>query len=422
MPSAAGLRVLGVSLPDVSDWREPVPQGQWSQFYGHLAQHVELIDVIHPRLSQTERYLNYARTFHPIKSKWKARAGFNRSLAMTQTKAAQRGLSRYGGSYDLIMQLQTLCAPGFDRAGIPYAIYTDNTMALTQRIYPAWAPLSAGAAASWMRFEADVCQSAAAVLTYSEFARRSVIDDYGCSPDSVVAVGAGANQLLDSLGEKDYTVPRALFVGVDFTIKGGHILLEAWPIVREHVPDAELIIAGPAREPKMGLPAGVSWMGWVDRARLASLYKSASVFVLPSLFEAWGHVLLEAMGHGLPCIGTSCCAMSEIIDEGVTGRLVPRYESEPLADALIELFTYPDKAAAMGHAAHASVLREHRWTDVLDRVMAHLDTVSLSPQPKPGSSSDHSPQLTRNVGRESSEHREKDRHSEQRLESEQREA
>ncbi len=366
------LRVLGVSLPDVSDWREPLPQGQWSQFYSQLAKRVELIDVIRPRLSQAKRYLNFARTFHPRKSKWKARAGFNRSLAMAQTNTVQRGLSRYEGSYDLVMQLQTLCAPGFDRAGVPYAIYTDNTMALTQRIYPAWAPLSADAAAWWMRFEADVCRSAAVVFTYSEFARRSVIDDYGCSPDSVVTVGAGANQLLDSLDGKDYSVPRALFVGIDFTIKGGHVLLEAWPLVRERVPDAELIIAGPARAPKTGLPAGVSWMGWVDRTRLASLYRSASVFVLPSLFEAWGHVLLEAMGHGLPCIGTSCCAMPEIVEEGVTGRLVARYEPEPLAGALVELLANPDTASAMGHAAHANVLEGKRWSDVIDRVMAHL--------------------------------------------------
>jgi glycosyltransferase involved in cell wall biosynthesis len=365
--------VLGISLPDVSDWREPLPQGQWSQFYSQLAQRVELIDVVHPQLSQAERYLNLARSFHPRKSRWKATVGFNRSLAMTLTEAAQRGLSRHAGSYDLIMQLQTLCAPGFDRSGVPYAIYTDNTMALTQRIYPSWAPLSADAVASWTGFEAQVCQSASAVFTYSEFARRSVIDDYGCSPDSVVAVGAGANQLLDSVEEKDYTAPRALFVGIDFAVKGGHVLLEAWPMVRERVPDAELIVAGPEHAPKTGLPAGVSWMGWVDRARLALLYQSASVFVLPSLFEAWGHVLLEAMGHGLPCIGTSCCAMSEIIDEGVTGRLVPRYEAEPLADALVELLADPGKRATMGHAAHAKVLRGNRWSDVIDRVMAHLN-------------------------------------------------
>jgi glycosyltransferase involved in cell wall biosynthesis len=69
--------------------------------------------------------------------------------------------------------------------------------------------------------------------------------------------------------------------------------------------------------------------------------------------------------------------MPEIIDDGVTGRLVPRYEPEPLADALTELLTDPAKTAAMGHAAHANVLKEHLWPDVADRVMSGLD-VTLS--------------------------------------------
>jgi len=370
---ASDLRVLGVSLPDVSDWREPRPEGKWSQFFGALAKRYELVGVVRPELSRTYRYLNRARTFHPRKSTWGARAGFNRSIAKQRTEAVQRGLQRYDGSYDLIMQLQTLCAPGVDRAGIPYAIYTDSTMALTRRLYPGRRRPSEDLATPWMRFEAGVCKSAHVVFTYSEFARHSVIDDYGCPSDAVIAVGAGANQMLESLGDKDYSAHRALFVGMDFMRKGGRVLLEAWPLVRRRIPDAELVIAGPRRKPTGHLPSGIRWVGRVDRAELAQLYRSATVFVLPSLFDAWGHVFLEAMGYGLPCIGTSCCAIPEIIDEGVTGRLVPRYEPEPLADALVELLTDTARAAAMGRAGHDKVIQGYRWTDVLDRVAGHLD-------------------------------------------------
>ena len=366
------MRVLGVSIHDVSDWREPLPQGRLSQFFAALAQRCELVNIVQPDPTGIERYRNFARTFRPRWSRWWAKAGFNQSLATRRTEAVQRALARHQGSYDLIMQLQTLCAPGFDRSGVPYVIYTDNTMVLTQRLYPDWAPLSTRAASSWMRYEAEICRSAATVFTYSEFTRRSVIDDYDVSPHSVIAVGTGVNQQLDSLGDKDYTPARALFVGFDFTRKGGHILLEAWPIVRGRVPNAQLIIAGPTRKPRPKLPSGVSWVGRMDRSGLAQLYRSASVFVMPSLFEPWGHVFYEAMGHGLPCIGTSRCAMPEIIDDGVTGRLVPPSEPEPLAAALIELFTDPIKTAAMGQAAYASVLRGHSWIDVVDRMVAHL--------------------------------------------------
>lgn len=356
MPSTPSLRVLGVSVPDVGDWRDALPRGKWSQFFGALARRFELVHVVRPEFSRRDHYLNLARAFHPRRSTWRARAGFNTSLFRKRTEAVQRGLWHYQGAYDLTMQLQTLCAPGFDRQGVPYAIYTDNTMALTKRFYPASVALSPDAAAEWMRLEAEVCQSASAVFTFSEFARGSVIDDYGCSPGRVVSVGAGANQLLGSLGDKDYSAPRALFVGVDFTRKGGYVLLEAWRTVQEHIPDAELIIAGPNRDPGMTGFAGVSWLGQVDRAALAALYRSASVFVMPSLFEPWGHVFLEAMGHGLPCIGTSCCAMPEIIDDGITGRLVPPRQDKPLAARLIELLAEPSKAATMGSAAHAKVL------------------------------------------------------------------
>lgn len=375
MPSsAASLRVLGVSLHDVSDWRDPLPQGKLSQFFGTVAQRFELIDIVNPELTEMERYLNFARTFHLRRSRWKASAGFNQALATRRTETVQRALAHHQGSCDLIMQLQTLCAPGFDRAGIPYAIYTDNTMALTQRLYPAWAPLSAKAAAWWMQYEAEIFRSAVAVFTYSEFTRRSVIDDYGTSAHNVVAVGTGVNQLLDSLDNKDYTSARALFVGFDFTRKGGSVLLDAWPIVRRHVPNAQLIIAGPTQDSRPTLPSGVSWMGPMNRHELAQLYRSASVFVMPSLFEPWGHVFYEAMGHGLPCIGTFRCAMPEIIDDGVTGRLVPPSEPEPLAAALIEMLTDTVKTAVMGQAAYVSVLNGKRWGDVVDRIETHLAT------------------------------------------------
>jgi alpha-maltose-1-phosphate synthase len=378
MPSSAGLRVLGVSVPDVSDWREPMPQGQWSMFFGALAQRFELVDIVHPELSGTERYLNLARTFHPSRRHWRASAGFNRRLASRRTAAVDRALASRKDSYDLIMQIQTLCAPGFSR-GAPYAIYTDNTMALTQRMYPDWAPLSEKRAAWWMGYESEVCRSAMAVFTFSEFARRSVIDDYGVSSDNVVAVGAGANQMLETLGEKDYATPRALFVGIDFERKGGSVLLEAWPLVRERVPDAELIVAGLPRDSSPDLPAGVTWTGWVDRTALSNLYRSASVFVLPSIFDPCPNVLREAMGYGLPCVGTYCCAIPEIINDGVTGHLVPTAEPGPLASALIELFIDPVKTAAMGRAAHMSVLEGNRWIDVADRIAAHLAANPFAP-------------------------------------------
>jgi glycosyltransferase involved in cell wall biosynthesis len=362
-------RVLGVSVPDVSDRSDPVPSGKWSRFFRALAERVELVDVVQAEVSKRDFYLNLACNFRPRKSDWLTQAGLSQSLVNKRNEVIQQARQRYQGSYDLVVQLQTICSPGADAR---YAIYTDNTMALTQRLYPAWAPVSARVAKRWMTFEADVCQSAAAVFTLSEFARRSVIDDYGCAPERVLAVGAGPNHVVAELGEKQDAVPRALFVGADFTRKGGQVLLEAWPIVRKEVPNAELVIAGPKRNPSSADLPGVRWVGRVNHDEVAALYRSASVFVLPSLFEPWGFVFMEAMGNGLPCVATACCAMPEIIDDGVTGRLVAPGKAQPLAEALIELLADPTGAATMGRAAHAKVVHGDSWADVVDRIATHL--------------------------------------------------
>ncbi len=376
--AAKGTRFIGVSIPDVTDWSEPVVTGKWSQFFGALAKEMSLVDIVRPQLSPREQYLHLARSMRLGRSKWRARAGFSIRHAAMRNAVLERELVKRSGSYDLIVQLQTLCSPRSRSVSAPYVIYTDNTMALTQRVYPAFAPLSSRMVRDWLAFEAQVCQQAEAVFTFSEFARRSVIEDYSCSPDRVFAVGAGANQVNSSCSEKDYSRPRVLFVGRPFKPKGGEILLEAWRRVSAQIPEAELIIVGPKRNPVPDSRRAVTWLGRLDRAELAVQYRAASVFVLPSMFDGWGHVFVEAMGHGLPCIGTDCCAMPEIIEHEVSGLLVPRGEPEPLADAVIKLLTDTATAARMGQAGHARVLETLTWTHVARRVVSSLASLNMA--------------------------------------------
>jgi starch synthase len=367
--TSATLRVMGVSIPDVSDWSQSLPAGKWSQFFKALSVRTSLIGIARPALSKPQRYLALARASYPDKSTWLARAGFNLDRVDRLNTALARDLDTRRGSYDLIVQLQTLCSPRSAASDAPYVIYTDNTMALTQKVYPRFAPLSREAVKRWQAFEAEVCHGAQRVFTFSQFARRSVIEDYGCTVDQVVAIGAGANQLSPSLEGKDYSRRVALFVGHPFEAKGGNVLLSAWPLVRRRLPDAELIIVGPKRDPAPGFGHGVTWRGWVKRDQLAELYRSASAFVLPSMFDAWGHVFVEAMGHGLPCIGTDCCAMPELISDGITGRLVPRSEPGALAQAITELLSDPVRAEQMGRAGYSRVLAELTWPKVVDRLL-----------------------------------------------------
>lgn len=361
-----------------------------------LGERHSVIGSLHPELRPAFDLLVKLRAFSPDRGLWRARAGFSDAAFNALTGAVERQLRRHDGSFDLIFQVQTVFAPGQLEARRPFVVYTDNIISLTERLYPAWARLSTAEFRHRRELEARICRSAAHVLAWSDFLRDALIGDYGCEPSRVSRVGAGANIVLPSLESRRWDSATAIFVGRDFARKGGLVLLDAWARVRERLPHARLIVAGPPSPPEGVDLTGVDWRGPVaSRAELVSLYETASVFAMPSLFEPWGHVFLEAMGCGLPCIAADHCAMPEIVSNEQTGLLVAPGEAQPLADALVRLLEDPPLAEAWGRRAHASVSSQHRWSDVAERISPALasavneppgDPVATDMQPRKGRS------------------------------------
>lgn len=363
------MRLIVVTVADVSDWRAS-PQAKWSPFFAALAERHELIDVVRPPTSKLNFAVEAALSFHPERAVWARRFGLYPRTFDRRTRRLEQQLSHFDGKYDAIVQLQTCCAPGTTHRR--YAIYTDNTYALTARHYPRFAQLPRRASNGVFAREVAVANGAARVFTMSQFARQSFIDDYGCHPSRVVAIGAGPQRLERDISTRKYDKPTALFVGLELERKGGLVLLESWRRVADAMPDAELVIVGAAPPPSASCPS-VHWLGRVwDPEKLRTLFLEARLFVMPSLFEPWGLVFHEAMGHGLPCIGTDTCAMPEIIDDGATGLIVRVGDADSLADALVRLLSSPAEAEAMGREAHRRVLAEHAWTRVADRIGSEL--------------------------------------------------
>lgn len=384
--SSKQIRIIGLAAEPVEDFR--TRQTRNSGFFAALDRRYSLLGVLRPQIPSLPGALNTARRFHPRRDAWRHRTNLNAWRFHQRTALAEQELGRRRGEYDLVMELQTVMAPARNPARFPFAIYTDNTYTLTQRHYPAWSPLGAREGQRWIELERATFQAARVVFTKSEFTRRAVIEDYGCDPDRVVPAGGGANIVADSLSDKVYDACAALFVGFDFTRKGGRTLLQAWETVHRRLPDARLWLVGPRRShaPALG---GVVWLGRIaDRRALIELYRQATVFVMPSMFEPWGLVFLEAMGMGLPCIGARCCAMPEIIEDGTTGFLVAPGEPEPLADALTALLRDPARAEAMGRRAHETAMRRWTWDQVVGRIAPHIEATVGEPgsptSPRPG--------------------------------------
>lgn len=217
----------------------------------------------------------------------------------------------------------------------------------------------------------SIFERAAGVFTMSQFLKDSVLGSGVFRPHQVHAVGAGAN-LLDlecpPHPTEAYESKTILFVGKDFERKGGPLLLEAFRMVRSDHKDARLVIAGPERH---GSGDGITWYGPVDKNLLASLYAKASVFCMPSTFEAFGIVFIEAMAHGVPVIGTNRMAMKEFIRPGLNGFLLEKDDPALLAEILSEALSNPERLKRMGDAAR-NVAAEYTWPKVVDRMLAGI--------------------------------------------------
>lgn len=366
------IRVLGLS--------EMTMTGEMGQFGGKLGQmynalyrRYNLIGMVNTQMPRFLEYYNRARTFMPDRAKWRAAASINTWAFHKRSRLAEERLQQWDGQYDLIFQLHTLQTPGILTQGRPYVIATDNTYMNSRRYWPDWVPLkSKREQEAWIALEGQAYRNAEFIFPWSEFTRQSLIHDYGVNPDRIVAAGAGANFVAGDIENKRYDTQTAIFVGYEFERKGGYVLLEAWEKVRKALPNAQLNIVGPREKPE-NIPAGVNWIGRVsDRAYLKQLYNDSTVFVMPSIFEPWGHVFTEAMGMGLSCVGSDRCAMPEIIQAGETGLISEVSNPDSLAEALIEILGDPAKAEQMGRRAYQKMEAGNTWDDVVSRWAPHI--------------------------------------------------
>jgi glycosyltransferase involved in cell wall biosynthesis len=253
---------------------------------------------------------------------------------------------------------------------IPHFIYTDHTH-LENRNYPApeaGTPLSL----TWSQMEKGAYQNARMVFTMSRNISRSLISEYGCSPQRVKCVYAGSNVSAEASGNIDrsrFSAKNILFVGVEWERKGGPVLLEAFRLLRREHPEARLTIVGCS--PQISEP-GVHIEGRVPLAEVARYYRSASVFCLPTLNEPFGLVFLEAASFGLPVVATRIGAIPEIVMDGKSGYLVEPQNAAELAARLGDLLRDPRRAEQFGTYGHEWVSRRYSWEETGNRLFSHI--------------------------------------------------
>lgn len=177
--------------------------------------------------------------------------------------------------------------------------------------------------------------------------------------------------------------PKLLFVGRLRYYKGLDTLIAALAALPEEV-TLDIAGTGPLyaalveQVATLNLQTRVRFLRDVSDADLPALYQQATLFVLPSnaRSEAYGIVLVEAMASGLPCVSTELgTGTSWLVQDGVTGRVVPPQNSTALAAAIRELLADPARLHAMGQAARARVETELSQEVMCARVLAAYENL-----------------------------------------------
>jgi len=97
--------------------------------------------------------------------------------------------------------------------------------------------------------------------------------------------------------------------------------------------------------------------------------------VMPSYYETFGISVIEAMAFGLPVVATNVGGLPEVVEDGVTGILVPPGDSEALAEGLIRLLSDADLRRRMGRAGQDRVRSEFTVDRIVDQTLAVYESV-----------------------------------------------
>ena len=221
--------------------------------------------------------------------------------------------------------------------------------------------------------------AARGLITWSQWAKDSLVADYGVPADKIFVIPPGVDiAAWDSA--RALRQPRSadaplnlLFVGGDFVRKGGDTLLAAFSQLPEAIRrKAHLHLVTQATEIKPQDGVTVHHGVTPNSERLKVLFAEADLFVFPTRADCLPQAVLEAMAAGLPVITTAVAAIPEAVIDGETGKLVPVGEEKPLAEALEELISDPSLRLRLGQNAREEAVARYDAAKNYPRILARL--------------------------------------------------
>lgn len=293
-------------------------------------------------------------------------------------------------SFNVVQSIMGFCTEAFDYADKVGGLKVlDSPTAhpvlfsgFWQREYDLWCPKQKIPIPRWMfaRMNREV-ERADLVLCPSEFVFESMlINGIPENKCFINPFGVDTNifQPRVELPEK----PRFVSVGTIRLLKGHHYLLRAFELVRQQIPDAELVLVGQFY--RDFTTEAKRWKGsftHIERLphpELAKLLRTCTAFVIPSAQEGLARVIPEAMAAGLPIIASYESGATTLVKDGVEGFIVNGRQPRHIADAMVRVASSPQLTKTMGEAAHKRGAISNTWQDYGDRLIREYESRLLA--------------------------------------------
>ena len=246
------------------------------------------------------------------------------------------------------------------------------------------------------RLEYGALRRACAVSSPSRFQAQQVAQHLGWPSERVHVIpnpvapwvfeDATRDRYEEISGAPRSDAPVVLYTGRIEHRKGTIPFLRSLPSVRSAFPSVTYVIAGARHNSiddkilalefeRYKIRSHVKLLGHVPWQELTEWYRRATVFVMPSYYETFGISVVEAMAFGLPVVATTAGGLPEVVEDGVTGILVPPGEPEALAEGILCLLRDPKMRNRMGQAGRERVLAEFTVERVVESTLALYRTV-----------------------------------------------
>lgn len=208
------------------------------------------------------------------------------------------------------------------------------------------------------------------IFTMGKWLADELINNYGLPPNKVFHVGGGCNIDTKSIDYSNKTGNKILFIGRDFERKNGKLVIEAFKLSKKKRKDLELFIAGPK---KLDINyEGIHFLGDVSYEGLIEYYNKCDIFCMPSKFEAYGLVFVEALIFGLPCIGKKTYEMPYFIEEGKTGYLLGEESEIELSELMLKLIN-DEQIKENVRKKRDWYINEYSWDSVSKRIASIIE-------------------------------------------------